>query len=65
MLSHELERMMSAGMKIELLPSVEGVYEVNIIVGEKTFHGSSSFSLVQAIENAEQSVHSDAGDSGE
>lgn len=49
---HELERMLDAGMKIELLPSIEGIYRVNIIADEKVHHGTSSFSLVQAIENA-------------
>ena len=62
---HELERMMNAGMKIELLPSMEGIYRVDIIVDEKAYHGTSSFSLVQAIENAQQSVYSDAGDSAQ
>lgn len=63
MLTHDLERMMSAGMKIELLPSAQGVYKVKIISGKKAHHGESPFSLVQAIENAQQKMHPTLGES--
>ena len=63
MLSHDLERMMSAGMKIELLPSIKGVYKVRIISGKKVYRGGSPFGLVQAIENAQQKMYPTLGES--
>ena len=53
---HELERMALGGWSVEILPANDGVYLVRIKIDDKEFLGSSGFSLMQAIENAEAKV---------